>query len=109
MFSLRKVRIFALEMKTKKQIEKAVCDYFKVDIDDVYSSVRKSKYPYNIAKSVLIYMLFANGYKSYFIAELFGFNSTMIYRYCGEVQTALKSDTKIKEDVDKINEILETL
>ena len=92
-------------MKTVKNIEKAVSKHFKVDIKGVYAS-RKSVYPINGAKLALIYLLYANGCKSYRIAQKFGFDSTMIYRYCGQVQTALKSDTKIKEDIESINKLL---
>lgn len=92
-------------MKTKKEIEQAVCDYFKVDVKEIYAN-RSSKYPMGIAKEILMYLLFANGHKSYHIAEWFGFATTMVYRHCGEIQVALKSDTKIREDIEKINQIL---
>jgi chromosomal replication initiation ATPase DnaA len=92
-------------MKTKQEIEKAVCNYFKVDVKEIYTS-RSSKYPFGIAKEILMYLLFANGHKSYHIAEWFGFAPTMVYRHCGAVQAGLKSDTKIKEDIEKINQQL---
>lgn len=92
-------------MYKKKNIENAVCEYFKVNISDVYKA-RKSKYPYNGAKIILMYLLFANGYKSYDIAEWFGFTTTMVYRHCGEAQTALKSDSRIKQDIEEIINLL---
>lgn len=92
-------------MKTRKEIEKAVCSYFKVDRKEIYIS-RSSKYPMGIAREILMYLLFANGYKSYQIAEWFNFAPTMVYRHCGAIQIELKSDTKIKEDINKINQQL---
>lgn len=98
-------RIFAFEMESRKEIENAVCEYFKVNLDDLYS-LRKRKYPQGIARDVLMYMLFANGYKSYDIARWFGFEQTMVYRHCGWVHVALKKEPKVKEDMEKIQEIL---
>lgn len=60
-------------MEKKKNIEKAVCEYFKVKPKDLYS-LSKRKYPQGIARDILMYLLFANGYKSYTIAEMFGFD-----------------------------------
>lgn len=92
-------------MKTKKDIEKVVCDYFKVKPNELYAN-RSSKYPVGIAKEILMYLLFVNGHKSYQIAEWFGFATTMVYRHCGTIQNALKSETKVKEDIEKINQQL---
>lgn len=94
-----------VEMRTKKEIETAVCDYFKVKKEEVYKAY-KATYPVNGAKPILMYLLYKEGYKAYDIAAWFGFATTLIYRYCGEVQVALKSDTKIKEDVKAIQEKL---
>ena len=92
-------------MKQRKYIERAVSKHFKVDISKVYTA-RKSVYPYNGAKLALMYLLYKNGYKSYDIAKWFGFNPTLVYRYCGVVNVALKSDTKIKEDIESIEKLL---
>lgn len=92
-------------MEKKKNIEKAVCEYFKVKPKDLYS-LSKRKYPQGIARDILMYLLFASGYKSYDIAQMFGFDPTMVYRHCGWVQSALKTEPKVKEDLGKIEEIL---
>lgn len=92
-------------MEKKHNIELAVCKHFKVEITDVYIA-HKSVYPLNGAKKILMYLLYINGYKSYDIAKWFGFNPTMVYRHCGEVSVALKSDTKIRQDVEEILELL---
>lgn len=92
-------------MMEVKRIEQAVCDYYKVDIDDLYSRTRRC-YPYGIARDILMYLLFSHNMKSYKIAEKFGFATTMVYRHCATIQVALKSDTKIKQDIEKINEML---
>jgi hypothetical protein len=40
------------------------------------------------------------------IDDWFGFARTMVYRRCAKISIALKSDTKIKEDIDRINKLL---
>ena len=90
---------------TKENIEKAVCEYFKVETKDLYS-LKKRAYPWGIARDILIYMLFAAGYKTYIIDEWFGFARTMVYRRCAKISIALKSDTKIREDINNINKLL---
>lgn len=92
-------------MKKKETIENVVCEYFKVKPKDLYS-LSKRKYPQGIARDILMYLLFANGYKSYDIAKMFGFDPTMVYRHCGWVQSALKTEPKVKEDLEKITGIL---
>jgi chromosomal replication initiation ATPase DnaA len=90
---------------TKENIEKAVCEYFKVEAKDLYS-LTKREYPWGIARDILIYLLFAAGYKTYMIDDWFGFARTMVYRRCAKISVALKSDTKIKEDITAINKLL---
>lgn len=92
-------------MEKKKNIEDAVCEYFKVNSEDLYS-LSKRKYPQGIARDILMYLLFKSGYKSYDIAQMFRFDPTMVYRHCGWVQSALKTEPKVKEDLGKIEEIL---
>ena len=92
-------------MRSKKTIECAVGKHFKLKPEEIYKAY-KSNYPINGAKLVLIYMLYKEGVKSASIAKWFGFHPNMVYRYAAKVQAALKSDTKLREDVEKITEIL---
>lgn len=90
---------------TKENIEKAVCEHFKVSPKDLYQP-QKHKYPLGGARDVLIYLLYAAGYKVYIIQEWFNVSDAATYRHIAEVSVALKSDTKIKEDIDRINKLL---
>lgn len=90
---------------TKENIEKAVCEYFKVSPKDLYHP-QKHKYPLGGARDILMYLLYAAGYKVYIIQEWFNVSRAIIYRHLGEVSVALKHDTKIKEDIDNINKLL---
>lgn len=89
----------------KENIEKAVCEYFKVEAKDLYHS-QKHKYPFGGARNILMYLLYAAGYKVYVLQDWFNVSNTIVYRYVAEVSVALKSDTKIKEDIDNINKLL---
>lgn len=90
---------------TKKEIENAVCKYFKVEAKDLYHP-QKHKYPLGGARDILMYLLYASGYKVYIIQDWFNVSRAIIYRHLGEVNIALKSDTKIKEDITEINKLL---
>ena len=90
---------------TKENIEKAVCEYFKVEAKDLYHP-QKHKYPLGGARDILMYLLYASGYKVYIIQDWFNVSRAIIYRHLGEVNIALKSDTKIKEDITAINKLL---
>ena len=90
---------------TKENIEKAVCEHFKVSPKDLYHP-QKHKYPLGGARDILMYLLYAAGYKVYIIQEWFNVSRAIIYRHLGEVSIALKSDTKIKEDITAINKLL---
>lgn len=92
-------------MKHKINIENAVSTYFKVNKEDLYIK-RKITYPLDGARYILMYLLYANGIKSYILTEMFGMSKQMVYRHIAEVQVALRSDTKIREDVERINEML---
>lgn len=99
------IRIFAAVMEKEKIIENAVCEFYKVDPNEVYTS-HKSRYPMDAAKRVLMYLLYAEGVKVYDIADAFEISERLVYRNVAEVQVALKSDTKIKEDITAINKLL---
>ena len=92
-------------MTTKKDIENAVSTYFKVATKDLYEG-KHHVYPYDGARRVLAYMLYDNGVKIYDIEEAFSISNRQAFRMVAEVQVALKSDTKIKEDVESINKML---
>lgn len=90
-------------MRIKDDIQKAVCDYFNVNANEVYTS-RSSKYPIGVAKKVLIYLLFVNNHSAEYIAELFNFAPTMVYRHCNDIKIELELESsKIKEDIEKID------
>lgn len=90
---------------TKENIEKAVCEHFKVSPKDLYQP-QKHKYPLGGARDILMYLLYASGYKVYIIQDWFNVSMAIIYRHLEDVRVALKSDTKIKEDIEKINKLL---
>ena len=92
-------------MNQKNNIENAVSTYFKVDKASLYTK-RKSTYPLDGARYILMYLLYVSGIKSYILTEMFNMSKQMVYRHIAEVQVALRSDTKIREDVEKINELL---
>lgn len=93
-------------MKNKKDIENAVCQHFKVKVEDLYEG-KKHTYPEGIARTALIYLLYEQGNKSYIIAENFGVTQRLIQMTCAKVSVALKSDTKIREDIAKIKRIIQ--
>lgn len=88
-----------------KNIEKAVCSFYKVEAEAAYKTSR-SKYPIGTCKDILMYMYYANGMKVYDIAKMFGISERLVFRKCAEINLALKSDTKIKEDVEAIKNII---
>ena len=89
-------------MEKIKQIEKAVCGFYKVEPQEIYTT-KKSVYPYDVCKKVLMYLLFRNKVREYDIAPMFGVSVRTVSKNIGEVKRAMKSDTKIKEDVEIIN------
>lgn len=93
-----------MEEKYKK-IEKAVCDFYKVSTDEVYTT-KNSVYPYGIARRMLMYLLYVNGMKVYHIAKLFGVSVRITNKYIAEIHVENKKDTKIREDIEKINIML---
>ena len=92
-------------MTNEQKIENGVCYFYKVEAEDLYSC-SKSKYPYGIARKNLQYLLYEGGVKVYDIAKLFGISERLVFRNCAEINVALKSDTKIKEDVEAIKNII---
>ena len=92
-------------MTNEQKIENGVCYFYKVEAEDIYSC-SKSNYPYGIAKKILQYLLYESGVKPYEIAKLFNISSRLVFRNCAEINVALKSDTKIKEDVEAIKNII---
>lgn len=91
-------------MKTKKDIENAVAKYYKVPVVELYTE--RTAYPHIGAHKVLIWLLYANGEKSYAIAKYFALTSRSIYLKLAEVSVALKSDTKMKQEIDEITKML---
>lgn len=70
-------------------------------------SGKNHSYPYGGARSAAMWLLYSNKVmKSYEIAELFNITSQRVYSICAQVAVDLKSDTKIKEDIEEINELL---
>lgn len=94
-----------MKLEKYKKIEQTVCGFYKVDAEEAYTT-HNSRYPYGICKGVLMYMYYAYGIKVCDIAKMFGISERLVFRKCAEINVALKSDTKIKEDVDKINIML---
>jgi chromosomal replication initiation ATPase DnaA len=92
-------------MNTRKKIEKAVCEYYKVEVKDLYS-LHNRKYPYDGARNVLMYLLYKNKMKSYELAVEFDMSDRMVFKRLAEVSVALKSDTKLKEDIETIEKCL---
>lgn len=86
-------------------IESAVCKYFKVEPNELYET-KKSVYPLGFAKKALMYLYYANGMKVYDIAKLFQISTRRVFKNVAEVQVGLKADTKIKEDIETINQSL---
>ena len=99
------IRTFASDMRTKTEIEKQVCDYFKVDLEDLYKK-GKYTYPYDGARSALMWLLYSNGTKSYVLSEMFGITDRQVQIVCARACVALKSDTKFKEYIERINQQL---
>ena len=92
-------------MNTRKKIENAVCKYYKVEVKDLYA-LHNRKYPFDGARNVLMYLLYKNKMKSYELAVEFGMSDRMVFKRLAEVSVALKSDTKIKEDIETIEKCL---
>lgn len=86
-------------------IELAVCKFYKVEPKELYET-KKSVYPLGFAKKALMYLYYANGMKVYDIAKAFGISTRRVFKNVAEVQVGLKSDTKIKEDIETINQSL---
>ena len=99
------IRIFAADMEQYSNIESAVCKFYKVEPNELYET-KKSVYPLGFAKKALMYLYYANGMKVYDIAKAFGISTRRVFKNVAEVQVGLKSDTKIKEDIDSINQLL---
>lgn len=96
-----------MEEKYKK-IEKAVCGFYKVSENDVYTK-KNSVYPYGIARRMLMYLLYVNGMKVYHIAKLFGVSVRITNKYVAEIHVEYKKDTKIREDIESINKIINNI
>lgn len=92
-------------MTQKSKIEKAVCEYYKVEVKDLYS-LHNRKYPFDGARNVLMYLLYKNKMKSYELAVEFDMSDRMVFKRLAEVSVALKSDTKLKEDIETIEKCL---
>lgn len=92
-------------MNTRKKIEKAVCEFYKVEVKDLYS-LHNRKYPYDGARNVLMYLLYKNKMKSYELAVEFDMSDRMVFKRLAEVSVALKSNTKLKEDIETIEKCL---
>lgn len=92
-------------MRNKKHIESVVSEYFKIPVEEIYEDKKKS-YPYNGAKLVMMYMLYKYGMKVYSIAGLFDISGRMAYHSIAQVSVALRSDTKLKEDIENIENLL---
>lgn len=92
-------------MTQKSKIEKAVCEYYKVTVKELYS-LHNRKYPFDGARNVLMYLLYKNKMKSYELAVEFGMSDRMVFKRLAEVSVALKSDTKLKEDIEIIEKCL---
>lgn len=109
MFSYKILRIFAIEMKKNnnivKTVEKAIADFYKVDIKEVYSK-GKHTYPINGARIAFIWILYSNGIKSYVISEMLGITERQVFKLASWACISMKSETKLKEDIDSINEKL---
>ena len=94
-----------VETHNESEIEKAVSAHFKVDAADLYKK-GKYTYPYDGARSAMMWLLYSNGVKSYVLSELFGITDRQVQIICARACVALKSDTKFKEDIEKINQQL---
>ena len=91
-----------------KKIENAVCGFYKVSADEVYTT-KNSVYPYGIARRMLMYLLYVNGMKVYHIAKLFGVSVRITNKYVAEIHVEWKKDTKIREDIESINKIINNI
>lgn len=92
-------------MTQEQKIENGVCYFYKVEAEDLYAC-SKSKYPYGIARKALQYLLYENGVKVYIVSKMFGISERLVFRNCAEISVALKSDTKIKDDIESIKNII---
>lgn len=96
------------EMITIKDIEKAVCEYYKVTHDDLYTQGNK-EYPINGAKSVFLYFLYKTKLRTFpQLKAMFCYRSQRtVEMRVATVASAVKHDAgKYAEDVKKINEML---
>lgn len=90
---------------TKPYIETAVAEFYKIKVEDIYCK-GKHCYPVNGARMALVWLLYSNGFKSYVISEFLGITERRVFKMAATVCVELKSDTKLKEDIDSINEKL---
>ena len=74
----------------------------------VYTT-KNSVYPYGIARRMLMYLLYVNGMKVYHIAKLFGVSVRITNKYVAEIHVEWKKDTKIREDIESINKIINNI
>lgn len=95
-------------MTTINNIEKAVCDYYKVTHDDLYSQGNK-EYPINGAKSVFLYFLYKTKLRTFpQLKAMFCYRSQRtVEMRVATVASFVKHDKgKFAEDVKKIEEML---
>jgi chromosomal replication initiation ATPase DnaA len=96
------------EMVTLRNIEKAVCDYYKVTHDDLYTQGNK-EYPSNGAKSVFLYFLYKNKLRTFpQLKAMFYYRSqrTVEMRVATVTSAVTHNQGKYADDVKKINEML---
>ena len=89
----------------RKKIEQAVCDFYKVEPQEIYAT-RKSVFPYDVCKKVLMYHLFKNKVREYDIAPMFGVSTRIVSKNICEIKEAMKSETKVREDIEIIYSML---
>lgn len=93
---------------TKENIEKAVCDYYKVTHDDLYSQGNK-EYPINGAKSVFLYFLYKTKLRTFpQLKAMFCYRSQRtVEMRVATVASFVKHDKgKFADDVKQIEEML---
>lgn len=96
------------EMVTIKNIEKAVCDYYKVTHDDLYTQGNK-EYPTNGAKSVFLYFLYKNKLRTFpQLKAMFFYRSqrTVEMRVATVSSFVEHNKGKFADDVKQIEEML---
>jgi chromosomal replication initiation ATPase DnaA len=95
-------------MVTIKDIEKSVCDYYKVTHDDLYTQGKK-EYPTNGAKSVFLYFLYKNKLRTFpQLQAMFCYNSqrTVEMRVATVTSAVTHNKGKFADDVKQIEEML---